>query len=209
MNPDLVQAEHDRLGYGLGWRFMTAPASNRLTSEIAMVGLNPGGTQNYEHDHSERWSVETGSSYVVETWPGRSRGGDPLQVQVQRMCAILDADPNAIFSGQFVPFRSDSWDQLPRRPEAVKFASDLWAWALAESPARLILCLGKAVVAPEIARLIGAKPIASSPSGWGDIAIDRYATTDGKLVVGLPHLGRFRLFGDQQRDDAFREAVRL
>jgi hypothetical protein len=46
MNPERIQTEHDRLGYGLGWRFMTAPASNRLTSEIAMVGLNPGGTQN-------------------------------------------------------------------------------------------------------------------------------------------------------------------
>jgi len=209
MDADRVQSEHDRLGYRLGWRFMTAPSANRLTSRVALVGLNPGGKENYEADNSERWSTEKGSSYVIEAWPGRPRGGDPLQVQVQRMCKLIGADPHQTFSAQFVPFRSDAWDQLPRRPEALMFASDLWAWALQDAPAEIFLCLGKGVVAPGIARLIGAQQVAPSPSGWGDISIDRYATRTGRLVLGLPHLGRFKLFGNRMRDEAFLAATRL
>jgi hypothetical protein len=174
---------------------------------VAIVGLNPGGKANYEADISSRWSAERGSAYVVEQWPGRAVGRDPLQVQVQRLCGLLNIKANETFSGQFVPFRSDRWSELPRRAEAVAFARQLWAWTLGNASAQLFVCLGKEVVAPQIAALIGAKPISPAPSAWGDFLIDRYEAADRRLVLGLPHLGRFRLFGDPVRDAAFLAAV--
>ena len=204
MNAEIIQAEHDRLGYTAGWRFMTAPERNLSTSTLAVIGLNPGGSR----PHGPTWSQEDGNAYFIESWGGQAKGADPLQRQVRRMLEMLAVrDPHQVFTAQFTPFRSPSWSDLDRRAEAIAFSEMLWRWALPQSPARLFICIGKGVSAPRIASLLGAAPEPPSPAGWGDQTIERYRTPDGRRVIGLPHLGRFKLFGRAQSETAFRRAL--
>jgi hypothetical protein len=203
MTPDMIEAEHDRLGYTLGWRFMMAPERNLVSSEVAIIALNPGGTRR----HGPSWSQEDGNAYVVESWGGKSAGSDPLQRQIQRMCQVLTIDPGRTFTSQYVPFRSNAWSELPRQKEALAFARRLWVWALAQSKARTLICVGKNIVAPDIAQLIGAHYVDAVPAGWGDQTIARYRTADGRLVLGLPHLGRFGLFNRAVSEKAFDQAL--
>jgi hypothetical protein len=203
MTPEAVQTTYERLGYTAGWRFMTAPAANMVSSSVALVGLNPGGSA----PHGPRWSQEEGSAYVIESWGGQAPGTDSLQRQVKLMLATIEEDPHRVFSAQFVPFRSPSWDALQRPQEAVAFSRELWAWTLSRSAAKVFLCLGKNVAAVNIADLIGARLVAHTPCGWGAQTIDSYRSMDGRRVLGLPHLGRFQLFGRGKSEVAFLTAL--
>lgn len=203
MNKSDIDAEYQRLGYSIGWRFLMSPERTLQSATIALVTLNPGG----DRPNGTDWSQEGGSGYVIEAWPGKTRGADKLQVQVQRMCRLLGVDPKEVLSGYFVPFRSPNWESLSRRDEAIDFGRRLWLWAFSNCQPKLILCVGKAVVAPEIARLIGAKLDGTLPTGWGDYTFDRYTNDKGQVVLGMPHLSRFTLFGKPARDRAFKMAV--
>jgi hypothetical protein len=199
----MIEAEHNRLGYSAGWRFMMTPEGNLTTKGLAIIALNPGGTRR----HGPQWSQEEGNAYFTESWGGKAGGSDRLQRQVQRMCHVMGAMKDDVFAAQFVPFRSNAWSDLTRRPEAVTFSRRLWSWALPLMKANLFICLGKGVVAPEIAALLGASSIGPVPAGWGDQTIERYRTRDGRLVLGLPHLSRFGLFGRPVSEGAFRTAL--
>jgi uracil-DNA glycosylase len=204
MNAELIEAEHDRLGYSAGWRFMMTAERTLATADVAIVGLNPGGTRR----HGPPWSQKEGNAYFIEAWGGKRAGADPLQRQVQRMCQVLGVRQDAVFAAQFVPFRSNAWSDLTRKPEAVAFSRRLWSWALPQMKAKLFVCVGKGVVAPEIAGLLDARPIGAVPAGWGEQTIERYRTADGRLVLGLPHLSRFGLFGRAVSEAAFRTALK-
>jgi hypothetical protein len=170
MTPHDIDREHDRLGYALGWRFMMAPERNLRTSKIALISLNPAG-DTYEPNTSA-WSQEGGSAYVIESWKKKGPGQETLQRQVQGLCRALGTNVSEAFSAVFVPFRSPSWDELPRRNEAKVFARVLWRWVLPQSPASTFICIGKEV-GPEIATILGARPLESKSAGWGQIRIDR------------------------------------
>lgn len=191
MNQNDIDLAADRLGYDLGWRFMMCPEGTMRTATVAIVGLNPGGRKR----HGPTWSSEDGNAYWTESWGGQVAGMDPLQRQVQQLAAKLEAGPKDLFAAQFVPFRSNSWSDLTSPREAVEFARHLWTWTLAQSPARTIVCLGKKVVGPEIAAIVGAKLDVVTSAGWGDQTIDVYRSASGVKVVALPHLGRFKLMG--------------
>jgi hypothetical protein len=204
MTPTDIETAHQRLGYKLGWRFHAGPAANHQRATVAIVGLNPGG----DTFQPSMWSQESGSSYVVERWKGRNEPGSaPLQVQVRSMCELLRVDPAAVFGAYFVPFRSGRWSELPNRREALEFARRLWRWALPISPARTIICLGKDVTGEEIAGILGVAEKQSIPSGWGDYTIDRYVTKDGRIVIGLLHLGTYKLFSRAESRAAFLRAI--
>lgn len=205
MTRDEIEAEHDRLGYDLGWRFIMCPEATLTRAKLVVVGLNPGGRER----HGSDWSREEGNAYWDESWGGRAVGADPLQRQVQRLAGLVGVAAEDVACAQFVPFRSNSWDELSRRNEAVEFARRLWSWLLDRSPALTYACLGKGVTGPEIARLIRAEHVATSPAGWGDQTIDRYESDDGRAVVALPHLGRFQLFGRSASEAPLRAAFRL
>jgi hypothetical protein len=202
VNAELIQAEHDRLGYVAGWRFMTAPTATLASSPVALVGLNPGGNR---PDEWPSWSQESGSSYVVEAWdPPRPVGSAVLQRQVQLMLGLLGAEPNRTFSAQFVPFRSKSWDKLPRQEEALEFSRTLWRWLLPQMAARVLVCLGDGV-ARELAKLTDAKRVQRHPAGWANVTIDRFEAADGRVIVKVPHLSRYALFGRKDGQSAAAE----
>jgi hypothetical protein len=204
VNRDSIQTEYDRGGYGLGWRFMMSPEASFGTATLAVVGLNPGGSR----AHGTDWSYEEGNAYWRESWGGQPNGCAPLQRQVQGLAALLGRTEANTFAAQFVPFRSPSWDALPNRWAAEQFAENLWSSLLATPGPALYVCLGKAVVGPAIARILGATFESSHLVGWGNQTADRYVSQRGCVVVALPHLGRFKLIGRPQSESAILEAAR-
>jgi hypothetical protein len=189
MNSSQIDEAAARLGYRLGWRFMTCPEAWRHDAKLLLVTLNPGG----ERVHGPAWSQEEGSAYVVESWEGCPRGASPLQRQVQAMFATAGCTPEETFSAHFVPFRSPSWSALERHQEALAFSRELWRWLLPQVPAQRVVCLGQEA-GREIAQLTGARDLEALPTGWGEIKAYRGATADGRELIILPHLSRFRLF---------------
>jgi hypothetical protein len=204
LNAELIEAEYKRRGYRLGWRFMMSPERMLQTASIAVVGLNPGG----RGVHGPSWSQERGNAYLIEDWAGHPPGYAPLQVQVQKMCALAGSDIQTTFAAQFVPFRSPRWADLPNKNEAVKFGRSLWSWALERSPAVTLLCLGKYGAAPHLAELISASMVARLSAGWGDQTIDVYRDGKGRRIIALPHLSTFRLFGRSASENAFLKALK-
>src|ERR1700730_2738575 len=69
-----IQAEYQRLGHTLGWRFLTCPEENIGTASVALITINPGGAS-FE---APRWSVEEGSAYAIERWKGCAPGQETL-----------------------------------------------------------------------------------------------------------------------------------
>lgn len=204
MNREMIQTEHDRGGYGLGWRFMMSPEQSYATATLGIVGLNPGGSK----AHGTDWSYEDGNAYWRESWGGQPKGCAPLQLQVQRLASLLGRSEADTFAAQFVPFRSPSWDSLPNRAAAAIFAEKLWATLLAEPGPKLFVCLGKAVVGPTVARIVGATLERSYLVDWGSQTADRYVSPDGTVVLAVPHLGRFKLMGRPGSERAILEAAK-
>ncbi|WP_017668278.1 hypothetical protein [Sandarakinorhabdus sp. AAP62] len=203
MNSAQIDEAARRLGYRLGWRFMTCPAAWRHEAKLLLVTLNPGG----DLVHGPSWSQEEGSAYLVESWDGCSRGASPLQRQVQAMFALAGCAPEEAFSAHLVPFRSPSWSDLEHRQEALSFSRELWRWLLPQVSATRVVCLGQEA-GREIAALTGARDLEAMPTGWGNIQAYRGPTADGRELIILPHLSRFKLFNRPQSQPLLRRIFR-
>ena len=189
-----IEKEGQRLGVEYGWRFITCPQRQADSARLLLVSLNPAGRER----HGPSWSQEEGSAYRVESWGAYALGEAPLQRQVQMMWRFLQLSDQQVFSAHYVPFRSPSWADLPRRDEALSFASHLWRWLLPQLHFERVVCIGKDVPGRHIADLLDAKLEAVFPLGWGAITADRYRLPDGRPLVTLPHLSRFAVFGRQE-----------
>lgn len=200
-----IEKECRRLGYRLGWRFITCPQVNAARAKLLLVTLNPGGRQ----IHGPSWSQEEGSAYTVESWKGLPPGTESLQRQVQRMFALLGLGEEEVFSAHYVPFRSPSWAELDRKVEAEAFAKKLWTWLQPSLTFERIVCIGKDKPGKSVASLFNAAFECSLPVGWGSVTADRYRLPDGRSLVTLPHLSRFGLFGRQQGNRALMELFEL
>lgn len=212
MTPDItpfverIERAYDELGHELGWRFLNGPAQTlSLDTRLAFVGLNPGG----DVFHPPQASVEAGSAYRVERW-GPGHALNPLQVQVRRMFDELARKLGApssqlmddTLAWNFCPFRSPDWDRLANRARSLAFSAELGTSVLAVARPRAILCLGD-IVDRQLGVVLEAGGLQRTeaqrlPTGWGTISygLTRYASADGStLVVRLPHLSRFAIFG--------------
>jgi hypothetical protein len=203
MTPDAIEAEHCRLGYTLGWRFLMCPEARLDDADVAIITLNPAG----KYRGGAEWSQELGNAYAIESWGKAASGASPLQQQIQRLCILLGRQADTVLAATFVPFRSPRWSSLPNQNEARAFSKELWKWALTRSPAKLFLCVGKNVVGPDLAILLNASKLPSIPTGWGQVTIDRYQATDGRLIVSLPHLSTFKLFSRETYVSAFKNSI--
>ena len=195
-----IESEYKRLGYRLGWRFLMAPAATlRPGTQTLVLTLNPAG--DWEPPDHPRAHCPNGSAYRLEAWPKggpnsfrQPPGGARLQVQVQKLFRWLDEEIDEAPTGCFVPFRSPSWEELPRQDEALSSAKALWAPVLSALRPRLILCIGTNIAFSNVCHLIGASEGQSFPTGWGTCTA-KTASTDYTKVIGLPHLSRFPIFG--------------
>lgn len=201
-----IEAAYVRLDHELGWRYLNAPARTLAAeTELAFLGLNPGGSR-YEPPHR---SVEAGLAYRVERWGPRNTL-NPLQLQVRLLfdglAAALNTETPELMDGtlawNYCPFRSPSWDTLPRRQDSIAFSRELATDILEVARPRVIMCLGD-VPSREIRWVLEhhaheLQDDMSRPAGWGTVTygLARYRR-DGRatLVVRLPHLSRFAIFG--------------
>lgn len=198
MDAERIQAEYERRLLAAptqrwGWSFMYVPEARLASAKVALVGLNPGGSQ---LDPPNEWDYQGGeNAYVDESWRNLEPGSHHLQVEVRSLFDALGVAGNEVFAANLVPFRSPSWDRLPDQHGALKFGREIWEWVLSQSPARLFVSLGKRP-GEELAQLIGATLHSSTPASWGPQTIDTYRNEAGQVVLALPHLSRFKIFGN-------------
>jgi hypothetical protein len=200
-----IEKEYRRLGYRLGWRFITCPNENAATSKLLLVTLNPAGRE----VHGPSWSQELGSAYRVESWGGYPSGESPLQRQILQMFVFLGLRDSEVFSAHYVPFRSPSWAELDHKVEAEAVGIRLWQWLKPRVHFDRIVCVGKDKPASALAALFDAKFDASVGLGWGNVTADRYVLSDGRPLIALPHLSRFAVFGRKQSNQPLRELFGL
>ncbi len=189
VTPDRIEAAYQRLGYRIGWRFMTSPVASFCNPKVLLVSLNPSG----QVEHGPRWSQEAGSAYVVEGWGGQRPGSDALQVQIQGLIRHLGANFEEVASAHFVPFRSQRWADLEHKPQALAFAASLWSDFIGSMRPEYVICLGTKV-GEYIPKLFGVESLSKHRTGWGDISLATGQTRHGGQLAILPHLGTFKLF---------------
>ena len=185
-----IDGAYRDLGHTLGWRFITSPKRTLSPdTDVVFIALNPGGrTNNLDHPSA---SSEAGSAYLVESWGRNPPGENKLQLQVQSMYEILNVPPESVLSGQMVPFRSPSWDELPNRQESLRFGTAIWKQVLEYVRPRLVIGMGKSVIRPCLLNILG-NPYQSAaiPVRWGPVtvSVDKFKYCS---VVTFPHLSRF------------------
>jgi hypothetical protein len=208
-----IRRSYCGLGHKLGWRFLYSPAKTFSSkTRIWLIGTNPGGC----HFERSKPSVEKGNAYRVEPWDGGRL--NPLQKQVCAFYSIVSkAIPGSDFatlmdetlSANFVPFRSASWAKLRQKRTSIQFARSIWAEILAFIRPDVIVTMGS-----EIMRQIDSLLEASGSSvrarsiscDWGAVKYRLGSTTIfGKkvLLIGLPHLSRFRIFNRSKGNSCF------
>lgn len=201
-----IAEEHDRLGHQLGWLGLYSPARTLSPStRVAFVGLNPGGSR-WE---PPRASCEQGNAYRVEGWaPDGSH--NRLQQQIgllyDALAGRLDVDAASLMDDtlamNFCPFRSSSWSALASPRESVAFSRGMWDGLLTACRPTVMLCLGD-LAAREMGQALQragacAEGTESVPVGWGNVtlSLSQLSFESGQtLLVRLPHLSRFSIFG--------------
>ena len=171
---------------------MYTPEGALGRAKAVLVGLNPGGSQ---IDPPNEWDYTAGTNaYIDESWRGLPAGAHPLQQQIGLMFAAAGLTPSEVFAANFTPFRSRSWADLPDREGALAFGRGLWREIVVRTPANLYLSLGKQA-GEEVAALLDARLVQRHDADWGAQTIDEYRADNGQIVLAVPHLSRYRVFG--------------
>ena len=194
-----IEAEYERLGHRIGWRFLMSPRRTlRRGASTVLLTLNPGGK--VDPVGHPKASHENGSAYVHERWPSDGATGAllppgraPLQRQVQDLFAFLGEDPDETLSAYFIPFRSPSLRELTTPRESRAFAKRLWRRLLRELQPRRVVTLGQDAFSAVLEVLGHGFTPFFTPSGWGNVMLGR-ADYPGTKVYRLPHLSTFKIF---------------
>lgn len=209
-----IQAEYQRLGHSIGWRFLSGPKANLAgPSDLAFISLNPGGRDDPPwHPHG---SQEKGSAYLVESWDGMPPGQSNLQIQVKAMfqglatrrsVANYQELMNNTLMGYFIPFRSPNLASLNRKSESIAFGRRLWSGIFDHIAPRLIITIDNQTYKQISCIVRDHRPGSQEeayrlPTGWGDYMADvSYfrCGNDRITIARLPHLSRFGIFTSQK-----------
>ena len=179
-----IEEEYHRLGYDLGWRFLYSPVGTLHGAKVAFIGLNPGGREK-RLDHASFAMPEGYSAYRDEAW-SHTKGQSVLQKQVLGLFDKLAQRPEDVLSGNLVPFRSQSWKQLQRRTEALRFGQQLWSSVLKVAKPELVVTMGA-----DVRKALSPCAEKRVPLGWGNVCGSVAVDDLGVTHVSLPHLSRF------------------
>jgi len=196
VTPEAIEAAYAASGNTLGWRLLASPATTLARAEIAFVGLNPAG--HFEPANHPRFAVSAGSAYLDERWGMSPPGENPLQRQVLGLFECLSAKPEAVLSGNLVPFRSSSWATLRSQKKSLELGQGLWRRILSTAQPRLIIGMGREVV-KALQKIVGADDEIRVSIGWGNVTGSRAVFPEG-VLIGLPHLSRFAIIGRPQSE---------
>ena len=223
--------EYQKDGHKNGWRFLMCPA-DRLNAkpQIALLTLNPGGGSSDKQRKCEP-SCENGSAYVCESWCGKHPGEAPLQKQIRKLFEAIAAKVGREGKGDkllkqslaacYIPFRSPSLNDLPNRKAAKDFANKLWRDLFTKLDPLLIVTIDR-ITTKAIRQILEKKLKCPAPDvttfkiGWGAVSADVIIFKAGKrkrVILRLPHLSRYQLFGrtkgsEKQVKDVIALAVR-
>lgn len=184
-------------GNELGWRFLYSPSSVLFGADVAFIGLNPGGAARHEA-HAE-FAMQTGSAYLHECWAGYPAGHSSLQTQVRRLFGGLGVKAEAVLAGNLVPFRSRNWATLEQPQYSLKFGQGIWLEVLLAAQPSLVVTMGGQTF-DSLAAALQVEDVECSLLGWGKVKgrkahYSRSGSLADGLLVGLPHLSRFRIVG--------------
>jgi hypothetical protein len=196
-----IQQAYDRLGYELGWRLLGCPWANLAAPHVALITLNPGGSK----AEPNIFAPDVGCIYETEGWLGKKPGSHPLQLQIQRLFGLAGVQGDEVLSGYLVPFRSPTWAALQKREEALEFGVGMWRELLGDRRPQLTFTIG-ADVFRSMHDILKGRAITPHPSGWGNVRL-RICEYDGGKLIGLPHLSRFQLFGDEPQAIARQQII--
>ncbi|MDF2456661.1 MAG: hypothetical protein K0R51_2654 [Cytophagaceae bacterium] len=206
-----IEAKYKDLNHQLGWRFLTTYSETlKKNSGIALLTLNPGGDE--AHKSSILCTPENQNSYLHEDWRGKGNGNDPLQVQVQHLFKELTkhhpkykkVDQLMIESlmGYFIPFRSPDIKRLIAPEASRKFAVELWSSLLITANLSLVICIDHQTFRDVKSIYLGygfkLQDEQVYETGWGKIkaeSVKASKDTQVLVIVRLPHLSRFKIFG--------------
>jgi len=183
---DLIDTEYGQRGDTLGWRWLYSPRQTLSRANVALVGLNPGGSS-YEPPVP---SSEQGSAYATESWGGLPPGHSTLQRQVLSLFSCLGVKADDVLTGNLVPFRSRSWEALVNRPAAVTFGQRLWQEVFAAHRPEMIIAMGN-TARDALVEVLGAYDRKYVTVNWGSLVGTYWALPNGGRLVGLPHLSRY------------------
>ena len=176
-----------------GYKLLYCPWKTLDGHKLVFLSLNPGARTPRGSDPMEQLvSDERGNSYEIDQSNSRS----PMSDQFLRLCKFMQVEPAEVLTGVVAPFRSVSWEALTdlQQQASMDLGRRFWNRALRSSPrdAAIIVCSAKATKL--VVSLLDATLEKDMPSGWGTCLIRRYRTQEGRPIVGLPHLSRFKLF---------------
>ena len=198
----LKRAEKE-LGFTDGYKFVYGPWETLENAEVAFISLNPGRAP--DDADMRTLSDERGNSYEVERLATKS----PITDQFLRLADLLGRRPTDVLAGVAAPFRSGNWMELSRsqRSGSLELGQEFWRAPFNRRNLRLILACSN-----EAARLAvevtGASLEEEALAGWGSIKLRRYRCRDGKVILHLPHLSRFKLLGREPSESVLRKALR-
>lgn len=213
-----------------GWSFLyTTSSTLSPEARFLFMGLNPGG-EGKADDISV--SSERGNAYnhtTGEDW-GKGPGvATPLQLQVEMLYKLLAEKlekneysypglMDATLAANFCPFRSKDWAGLKNKDETIRFCKELWKDIILQTSISTVITMSR-VAYQHLSDIIvesGGQQLDESDEGgevgWGKIKyyVSRF-NLDGRdiLIVNIPHLSRYRIFGRPESDKAVNKIISL
>lgn len=206
-----------------GWRFLcVSKAVLTTTPQIALITLNPGGTEDTLHSAAE--SCEHGCAYLAEEWSGNEAGHHPLQLQVQALFKEIhqrllpEQSANALMNqsliGYFVPYRTPSAQRSESKnmegltDEDYKIGEQLWGPIFRLHAPRLVFTIDRETF-KRLEKILfangGSKKLPPISTGWGNIKAEiaeGFGPNGPLRLVRLPHLSRFKIFNRVNKPEA-------
>jgi len=211
-----IEAEYQKEGHALGWRFLMCPAARlKAKTQIALLTLNPGGSSDKQKKGEP--SCAHGSAYVCESWCGKKPGQAPLQKQIRKLFEAIAAEIDKAGNGDnllkqslaacYIPFRSKSIKDLFKEKAAKDFAYTLWQDLFTKLDPLLIVTISQ-ITAKAFTQILEDKLKCQSTSkkfqsGWGGVCAEVLTFKAGKkkrVILRLPHLSRYQLFGRKNKE---------
>jgi hypothetical protein len=102
---------------------------------------------------------------------------------------MLGERPEAVLAGNLVPFRSPSWDTLPRRDDALSFGEAIWREILSHANPSIVVAMGVKTMSA-LRDILHVTRTERIPLNCGEVCGERGGFGNGTLI-GIPHLSRF------------------
>ena len=195
-----IRDAYQKSGNRCGWRLLASPRRVMKGADVAFIGLNPAGEA---PANSAIFDTKDGNAYVVESW-GKPPGEAPLQKQVRALFERLDVAPENVLAGNFIPFHAPSWNKLQNHDFAIRFGEKLWRDILHRAKPRLVIGMG-GVVFSSLCRVLDVEIPQSVSINWKGIDGKRVRFDGDGLLVGLPHLSRFKVITRPQSAAGLRD----